>query len=276
MAKSPFDLLFQRNVPHILEKIFLSLDFESYMACHEVSTKWRDLLASESFQRKAKATYPFEKKLCDAAKEGNTGRIRRLLAFGFDINCSKNGTPLYWAAFNRHTDVVKLLLDEGANPEQDNHPPLSCALAFGLGDMARMLLDSGANVKSVCTFPGILAKAARCGHVDIVLDLLNAGADPNETHERMRFIKSPLAEAARYGHVDIVKELLNAGANPNKTRRQTTAFSALDEAIYYAINSSEKVGKDMIKLLLDAGAHPTTNLRHMREYLQNLIWQMRH
>ena len=51
-----FDTLFTRSVPHILEKIFLSLDnYESFQRCLEVSKKWNEVLASESFQEKAKA-----------------------------------------------------------------------------------------------------------------------------------------------------------------------------------------------------------------------------
>ena len=41
-----FDLLFQRSVPHILEKIFLSLDYKTYKACHKVCAVWGETLAS--------------------------------------------------------------------------------------------------------------------------------------------------------------------------------------------------------------------------------------
>ena len=43
-----FDKLFKRNVPHILEKIFLSLDTKSYMCCLDVNKSWKDLLTSEA------------------------------------------------------------------------------------------------------------------------------------------------------------------------------------------------------------------------------------
>ena len=50
-----FDTLFSKNVPHLLEKIFLSLDYKSYKRCLEVSKLWNDLLTSKSFQRKGKS-----------------------------------------------------------------------------------------------------------------------------------------------------------------------------------------------------------------------------
>ena len=49
-----FNVLFTRNVPHILEKIFLSLDLESYANCQEVSSVWKNLLTSENYLGKAK------------------------------------------------------------------------------------------------------------------------------------------------------------------------------------------------------------------------------
>ena len=53
-----FDTLFTRSVPHVLEKIFLSLDsYESFQKCLEASKKWKEVLNSESFQEKAKTAY---------------------------------------------------------------------------------------------------------------------------------------------------------------------------------------------------------------------------
>ena len=52
-----FNVLFTRNVPHILEKIFLSLDYESYESAGNVSTVWYNLLTSKNYQRKAKIVH---------------------------------------------------------------------------------------------------------------------------------------------------------------------------------------------------------------------------
>ena len=91
-----FDILLARNVPRILEKIFLSLDFPSFKACRDVSRTWRELLAAKSFKKKAFAAYPMqmlgeiikkEHKLIDAAKEGNVQEVRLLLASGVNPSC---------------------------------------------------------------------------------------------------------------------------------------------------------------------------------------------
>ena len=45
--------MFTKSVPHILEKIFFSLDYESFMACGKVCLAWKELHSSESYQQKA-------------------------------------------------------------------------------------------------------------------------------------------------------------------------------------------------------------------------------
>ena len=52
-----FDQLFNKNIPHILEKIFLSLDYKSFKRCHEVCKAWREIVENESFRRRSKALY---------------------------------------------------------------------------------------------------------------------------------------------------------------------------------------------------------------------------
>ena len=47
-----FDLLFSKNVPHIFEKIFFNLDYDSFTACRKVSKAWSELLSSKSFRKK--------------------------------------------------------------------------------------------------------------------------------------------------------------------------------------------------------------------------------
>ena len=49
---SAFDLLFERNLNHVLEMIFFPLDNASFKNCLEVCQKWRGLLTSEEFHRR--------------------------------------------------------------------------------------------------------------------------------------------------------------------------------------------------------------------------------
>ena len=54
MVKSPrgFEYLFRRNVPHILEKIFFSLDYDSFKTSGEVCRAWNELMKSESYEER--------------------------------------------------------------------------------------------------------------------------------------------------------------------------------------------------------------------------------
>ena len=87
-----FDILFSKNVPHILETIFLSLDYESYKNCTEVSNEWKVLLSSERYKSKGKSLFKREIKkdeitLMSAANMGDIYGVRRLLATGMiDVN----------------------------------------------------------------------------------------------------------------------------------------------------------------------------------------------
>ena len=60
VAPSAFATLLNRTVPHILEKIFLSLDYESFKTSMEVDKNWRGHLTSDTFLIKAKSTFPNE------------------------------------------------------------------------------------------------------------------------------------------------------------------------------------------------------------------------
>ena len=89
---SIFDALFSKNVPHILERIFFSLDYNTYKNCLEVSEVWHDLLTSESYQRRGRSVFQDEllddeKKLHSPSHGGNVREVRKLLSTGMlDVN----------------------------------------------------------------------------------------------------------------------------------------------------------------------------------------------
>ena len=121
----------QFNVPHILERIFGYLDYESYKKCYEVNSIWHELLKSEPYQKKAKAAFrqgilDDEKKLQAASKDGDTGEIKRLLSYGL-LDVNKTGkefgyAPLHDAVWGGHMDVVQMLIDGGAELNKGKTP----------------------------------------------------------------------------------------------------------------------------------------------------------
>lgn len=84
-------LLFAKSVPHILERIFFSLDQESFDTCREVSIEWSQLLASAPFQRRYDRMLLEKRELEDELLEsscfGDAENVGRLLSIGVDKNC---------------------------------------------------------------------------------------------------------------------------------------------------------------------------------------------
>ena len=57
MASHDFDTIITEARPHILEKICLSLDYESFKKCLEVNKAWKGALTSGTSQEKAKSVF---------------------------------------------------------------------------------------------------------------------------------------------------------------------------------------------------------------------------
>jgi ankyrin repeat protein len=92
--------------------------------------------------------------LHNAGVTGNAKVAAAQIALGAEVNpVDKDGwTPLLHATFKNHTNVAKVLLDSGANPDviarSDGTSvyPLYFAAMYGFDDMIRLLIEKGANV----------------------------------------------------------------------------------------------------------------------------------
>ena len=164
---------------------------------------------------------PIVKKFWDAVRSGTASDVKEALSSGVvDVNCKSdigNSTPLTEAAWKGHTNVVKVLLDEGAlanEAERYDRTPLIVAATLGNEDMARLLLDNGAKT-NLADKDGWnpLHKAALRGHVNIIKLLLDEGANPNM---RNRDGDTPLIIATNRGRRDMEKLLLERGAEADR------------------------------------------------------------
>ena len=87
-----------------------------------------------------------------AAAEGNRDEVARLLAAGVSVNARQAGsgsTPLNTATLFGNTDIAKLLLEKGADvsiASQDGNTALHFASFFAHGDLVELLLAKGASV----------------------------------------------------------------------------------------------------------------------------------
>ena len=79
MSPSAFEKLFRTYAPHALEKIFFSLDYKSYKACHLVCRGWNDHLTQDSFEQRAnKIVAKNNEMLRNATSDGNVDEAWRM------------------------------------------------------------------------------------------------------------------------------------------------------------------------------------------------------
>ena len=222
-----FEKLITRNVPHILEKIFFSLDYRSFQSCFRVNSTWNELLSSPSYKKmsakKLNEKEENEKKLWRASCTGNLGEVKRLISSGLwmDVNCVQftfNRTPLFVAASEGHKHIVQILLDAGAEPDKADEvlwtPLLWCCATYGREDIVQLLLERGADPNKASTREYTpLYRAVRYGCKETVQLLLEHGADPNKASP---LGDPPLHFGAREGKIEIVQLLLERGADHKK------------------------------------------------------------
>ncbi|MCY4191221.1 MAG: ankyrin repeat domain-containing protein [Rhodospirillaceae bacterium] len=188
-----------------------------------------------------------------AAEKGSVEIVKILLEAGADPN--QKGV-LEEAAKKGSVEIVQILLDAGENADTE---PVSYEYALvqavksgrTRAEIVKILLDAGAdpNIEPVLylSLQGRLTKR----RIQVIQMLLEGGADPNQLHEdrgRRRGVgNSPLGVAAKLGNTKLVQMLLDAGADPNLRHR--SSHSPLVIAV-------DKGKTRTVKILLDAGADP--------------------
>lgn len=121
-------------------------------------------------------------------------------------------TALAYAAGERHWEVVKLLLDKGADVDASDYEAGVTALMMAAGDgnleMAKLLLDKGAAVNATAIGDETpLIDAVSKGHLEMAKLLLDRGADVNhKPHDSDSQTALNIAKEKGYTHiVEILK-----------------------------------------------------------------------
>ena len=150
-----------------------------------------------------------------AAAKGQTDELRSLVEKDpalVNAHSPDGFTPLGLAAFFGHAETVEALLAAGAevnlaSRESMKMPPLGSAMAVQRNDIARTLIEHGADVngKAVNDLTALHTAAAR-GNLEAAKLLLDHGADVNATSTDG---KTPLDYAQERNHPEMVEFLKN-------------------------------------------------------------------
>ena len=153
------------------------------------------------------------KKLVVAIGHGDVQSVTRCLNDGCDIEARDekfNATPLCHAAFHCQLEVVRLLVDQAANPLYSEavcpfgRTPLELAYSARFFNSKASISASDAGVK-------MLRQAMRESSLSRSNDPINAMSGADQVH---------LVDAARHGQLDLVRALLDL-ETPSSTRGPT-------------------------------------------------------
>ncbi|MFO8087602.1 MAG: ankyrin repeat domain-containing protein [Bacteroidales bacterium] len=194
--------------------------------------------------------------LMDAAWEGDIDSVVYLLKAGADVNAKNDyssETPLIYAAQQGNTDIVKILLHNGADPEiipRNDEPAMIRATALGYMDVVEEIIRYGGDVnqrgKNNRT---ALHYASTYGHYFLVDMLLYYGALPDA---RARYDVTPLMNAINAGQPSVAELLIRKGAKANLSNSEgytplmLAAQNGMDTLSLILINNGADVSKTNI------------------------------
>jgi ankyrin repeat protein len=163
-------------------------------------------------------------------------RVRALVA---DKTQARDKAALLCAATSGRAKIVKLLLDNGADPEDADYGGLTISyFALDHPDILKLLFDAGANPRVRVEYHGngqgpqgstLLHEAVEKGNLETVKLLVSKGLD---VKLRDSSGATPLNLACRRGHVQIVEWLL--GKHPDakaSTKRGWTPMAEAADAV---------------------------------------------
>ncbi len=205
-----------------------------------------------------------DEQLFEAVAAKDTAAVEKFLNAGANPNTiNADGLPVLLRAIrgawvSGNTDIVKMLLEFGADVNEHNGSDFAClpqAAYSGQLEVVQILLDAGADVNATKSFiarsgakffqaPALL-HAVDGNYIEVVELLLAYGADVNQTE--IAYKGHALFSAAFYNYPEMVTLLLDNGADPSMRTKWETGNTALHGA---AFNGSVEAAQ----ALLDGGA----------------------
>ena len=239
--------------------------------------------------------------LMTAARTGSLAAVTALLAEGADPDAreARDQNALMWAAAEGHTPIVEALIAAGADVQaslRSGFTPLFFAVRGGHVEATRTLLDAGVDVNAELTRikdgpdravnnatyrpvdDGMspLLLAVRNGHFELAVELIKAGADPNDQRtgfaplHTVSWVRKPDASdrgdpapegAGRLTSLQFVRALVALGADVNlrleQGRRPPHTASGLEmEGATAFLMAADRADAGLMQQLLELGADP--------------------
>jgi uncharacterized protein len=237
-----------------------------------------------------------------AARSGNLQAVQALLAAGADPNTQerREQTALMWAAAEGHAPVVKALMDAGADINhslESGFTALFFSVREGNLDVTRVLVSAGADVNELLQSRGEstqqagnnaseqpvnqgispLLMAVRNGHFELAIELVKAGADPNDQRSgftplhTISWVRKPDASdrgdpapvgSGSLNALNFVKEIVALGADvnlpliegaPSQPNSSSQILSGGATAFLFA---ADRADVPLMNTLLELGANP--------------------
>ncbi len=178
--------------------------------------KWPDDLAGET---PPAPPDPKAARTMELLRDGDHRAFQRMLSEDPRIASLKGpggSTPLMYAVLYGDAGAVRLLLDNGADPNVRNEAGASTLMwAVDNLEKTRALLQRGAdvNARSEDGRTALSIAASRFGSLAVVRMLLDSGADPSVKSPSYKGPLTPLSEAAEVGDEAVVRLLIERGAD---------------------------------------------------------------
>jgi ankyrin repeat protein len=214
-----------------------------------------------------------KQRLLEAIELGDISRIEKYSSFVGNLNffLGRHSTPLLKAISCNNPEVVKLLLDKGADANfcsESGATPLSNAALLGNILICKNLVTNGANVNPESSSP--LLSAAIGGRVEVVKYLISANAnakyimpmdDSNILQHLLDFLDDEDGDVLAIQKEEftaIIESLIKAGADVNYSE---STMHLLPLSIACRIGDM-----DIIALLIKSGAQVNAISDHMVEF----------
>lgn len=229
-----------------------------------------------------------------AARTGRPGAVKALLEHGAKVDATDHTgqTALMWAAADGHAEVLTLLIAHGADLKhrlKSGFTALLFAAREGKTASVNALLAAGADVKDAIVTTSkaggrdatngtsAVLLAIENGHFELAMDLIKAGADPNDIRSGFTALHTltwvrkpphgddesgqpPPDTHGKLSSLDFLRAIVKSGANVNAalgTEAKAKAFGAIGfKGATPFLLACRNADLPMMKLLVELGADP--------------------